>query len=300
MDPKEPCQCDMSGFCDRYLKEVTDIERSLCQEREDYRESFYSFSLERIDLKKERAKEVKRVALDNQSSSVAAVHLCGGLFNFLRSRFFLKDLVGNKEASIKGLERSGTGFVFELLEKNLLSTEAEQQKKHHHYSPPTSVSAKVPRLDAESPVILCVKNPYSWWLSFSEFGKTGREVENSRDYSDPKECIELWNSFYNSWINSERDTLILRYEDVLVDEKKEIERVSKFLGVRHTSVSFKVEQYLNNYVNRQTEMLGGRFDRKDYFLSKRYLDSMEDEDIISIYNNLDKKLLKKLGYKKEP
>lgn len=289
MNSKKPCQCDSSGFCDRYMKEVTELEHNLCQEREDYRESFYRLSLDRINLKKERAKEVKRVAANNKASSVAAIHLCGGLFNFLRSKFFLKEERGNKEVSIRGLERSGTGFAFELLEKNLLSTEVEHEKKHSYHTS-----------DVDIPVILCVKNPYSWWLSFSDFGKTGREVENSRDYSDPKECIELWNSFYNSWINSKCDTLILRYEDILVDEKKEIERVSKFLGVRHTRIGFKVEQYINNYVSRQTETLGGKFDRKDYFLSKRYLDSMKDEDIISIYNGLDRKLLRKLGYKKEP
>ena len=289
MDRKEPCQCDTFGFCDRYLKEVTELEHNLCQEREDYRESFYKLSLDRINLKKERAKETERIYLNNNSSSVAAIHLCNGLFDFLRSRFFLKTPIGNKKVSIKGLERSGTGFAFELLEKNLLSTEVEHEKKHSYHTS-----------DVDIPVILCVKNPYSWWLSFSDFGKTGREVENSRDYSDPKECIGLWNSFYNSWINSKRNTLILRYEDILVDEKKEIERVSKFLGVRHTRIGFKVEQYINNYVSRQTETLGGKFDRKDYFLSKRYLDSIGDDEIIKIYNNLDKKLLKKLGYSKEP
>jgi hypothetical protein len=47
-------------------------------------------------------------------------------------------------------------------------------------------------------------------------------------------------------------------------------------------------------------MLTGEFDRKDYFLSKRYLDSIDDNTIINIYNSLDKKLLKKLGYTKEP
>ena len=72
------------------------------------------------------------------------------------------------------------------------------------------------------------------------------------------------------------------------------------MGVRHTRIGFKVEQYINNYVSRQTETLGGKFDRKDYFLSKRYLDSIGDDEIIKIYNNLDKKLLKKLGYSKEP
>ena len=50
MDRKEPCQCDTFGFCDRYLKEVTELERNLCQEREDYRESFYRLSLDRINL----------------------------------------------------------------------------------------------------------------------------------------------------------------------------------------------------------------------------------------------------------
>ena len=300
MNPKEPCQCDGSGFCARYLKEVTAIEQGLCEEREDYRESFYRLSLDRINFKKEREKETERIYLDNNSSSVAAIHLCNGLFDFLRSRFFLKNPIGNKKVFIKGLERSATGFVFELLQQNLLSTEVKQTEKHHYYSDPTSVSAKVPPLDVDSPVILCVKNPYSWWASFRDFGQTGRTVENTRDYSNPADCIELWNSFYNSWINSKRDTLILRYEDVLADEKKEIKRVANFLRVRYTSVRFNVKQYINNYVNRQTEMLTGEFDRKDYFLSKRYLDSISDNEIIYIYNNLDKKLLKKLGYSKEP
>tara|TARA_R110000751_G_scaffold113486_1_gene212623 strand:+ start:2498 stop:3367 length:870 start_codon:yes stop_codon:yes gene_type:complete len=289
MNPKEPCQCDGSGFCDRYLKEVTDTEQVLCEKREDYRESFYKLSLDRINLTKERAKETERIYLDNNSSSVAAIHLCGGLFDFLRSRFSLRTPIENKKVSIKGLERSGTGFVFSLLEKNLLSTEVSQTKKHNYHD-----------LDVDNSVVLCVKNPYSWWLSFRDFGQTGRPVENARDYNSPVDCIELWNSFYNSWINSKRDTLILRYEDVLVDEKKEIKRVSKFLGVRHTNNTFKVKQYVNNYVTRQTEMLTGEFDRKDYFLSKRYLDSIDDNTIINIYNSLDKKLLKKLGYTKEP
>ena len=69
--------------------------------------------------------------------------------------------------------------------------------------------------------------------------------------------------------------------------------------MRHTNINYKIKSYVNNYANRPT-VLAGKFDRKDYFLSKRYLDSMRDEDIISIYNNLDKKLLKKLGYSKEP
>ena len=289
MDPKEPCQCDGSGFCDRYLKEVTDIEQGLCEEREDYRDTFYRLSLDRINLKKERAKETERIYLNNNSSSVAAIHLCNGLFNFLRSRFFLKNPIGNKKVSIKGLERSGTGFIFELLEKNLLSTEMGQTKKHNHYAS-----------DVDSPIVLCVKNPYSWWVSFRDFGQTGRLVENTRDYNKPADCIKLWNSFYNSWINNKHKVLILRYEDVLKDEEKEIKRVANFLRVRHTSVRFNVKQYINNYVTRQTEMLTGEFDRKDYFLSKRYLDSIDDDEIISIYNSLDKNLLKKLRYTKEP
>tara|TARA_R110000751_G_scaffold243424_1_gene343569 strand:- start:1174 stop:1584 length:411 start_codon:yes stop_codon:yes gene_type:complete len=136
-------------------------------------------------------------------------------------------------------------------------------------------------------------------LSFRDYASTGREVQNITEYACTVACITLWNNFNKSWINSRRKVLILKYEDVLRDESKEIERVSKFLGVRHTNINYKIKEYVNNYANRGT-VLPGKFDRQDYFLSKIYLDSMKDEDIISIYNNLDKKLLKKLGYTREP
>tara|TARA_R110001599_G_scaffold252825_1_gene453043 strand:+ start:367 stop:1257 length:891 start_codon:yes stop_codon:yes gene_type:complete len=296
MNSKKPCQCDSSGFCDRYMKEVTDVQRGLCEEREDYRESFYQMSLERIGILKARKEEKELIEMQEKSSSVACIHRCGDMFPFMRSMFFRnKGTKPNnwqlKDVSLKGLERSGTGFVFDLLEKNLLSVSLDQNCKHH------KLQISEPRFDN---IVLCVKNPYSWYLSYRDFGHAGRDVTNKVTYSSPSECIALWNDYYSAWLNSDLNIYLLRYEDVLKNNKSSIKKIAKFLGVRKTKECYSVKSYVNNYCGRPITSLSSNFNRKDYFLSKTYLHSMKDEDIISIYNTLDKKLLKKLGYTKEP
>lgn len=291
MNPQDPCQCSSPGFCERYLIGVDETVWALCKEREDYRERFYELSLERIDLKRERLEEVDRLRSENYSSSVAAIFMCDGMFDFLRSRFFKKELLHSIDISIKGLERSGTGFIHALLEKNLLSSSVGQSEKHHF---PEDSSCTASR------VVICTKNPYSWYLSFRDFGQTGRSVENARNYTSPEDCIKLWNDFHNSWLNSGHDIFLLKYEDILEDELSWIKNIACYFGVRNTENYFGVKVYVNNYVNRLTTLLAGDFNRKEYFLSKSYVNEMRDEDIISIYNNLDDKVLDMLGYSKEP
>jgi|TARA_Y100000310_G_scaffold329460_1_gene399362 hypothetical protein len=291
LNPKDPCQCSSTGFCERYLTEVDDTTWTLCKEREDYRERFHDLSLERIKLKKERADEKVRLKSENHSSSVSAIHICNGLFEFLRSRFFKKELLHPIDVSIKGLERSGTGFIHDLLERNLLSSFVEQVEKHHF---PKESSRAARR------VVLCVKNPYSWYLGFRDFGHAGRPVKNGCNYSSPTECIKLWVSFYSSWLSSDHDIFLLRYEDMIGDEPSWIKNIARHFGVRNTESYFGVKSYVNNYVNRPTTSWSSDFNRKEYFLSRSYVNDLSDEHIIDIYNALDVKLLKKLGYSREP
>lgn len=262
--PHDPHQCSPSGLCERCL------------------------------IDKERAKEADRLISENMSSSVAAIHICNGLFGFLRSRFFKKEALAPINISIKGLERSGTGFIYNLLEKNLLSSFIEQDQKHHF---PETSALPLNR------VVLCVKNPYSWYLGFSDFGRSGgtsgRDVQNAREYGFPSDCIRLWNDFYNAWLNSEQDFFLLRYEDVIEHELSCIKDISRHFGIRNTENYFEVKEYINNYVGRPTDC-SGKFDRKEYFLSKDYIKNISDECIISIHDTLDSNLLKKLGYSKEP
>jgi hypothetical protein len=298
LKPKDPCQCDSPQFCDRYLKDMQLTHWEACQEREDYRESFYKMSLERIGIAKARKEEKEFIELQKKASSVASIHRCSDIFPFMRSIFFKnksKEQKPNdwqlKNISLKGLERSGTGFAFDILGKNLLSVSLDQNCKHH------KLKISEPRFDN---IILCVKNPYSWYLSYRDFGHTGREVTNKVTYSSPQECIALWNEYYSDWVNSDLNIYLLRYEDILKNEKASVKNIAKFLGVRRTKKHYPVKGYVNNYCQRPTTSWSSDFNRKEYFLSKSYLNELTHEHIIAIYNTLDDELLEKMNYSKEP
>ena len=84
------------------------------------------------------------------------------------------------------------------------------------------------------------------------------------------------------------------------DEPSWIKNIARHFGVRNTESYFGVKSYVNNYVNRPTTSWSSDFNRKEYFLSRSYVNDLSDEHIIDIYNALDVKLLKKLGYSREP
>lgn len=291
MKPKDPCQCDSPQFCERYLKDMQLTHWEACQEREDYRECFYKMSLERIGIAKARKEEREFVQLEQKASSVACIHRCSDIFPSMRSMFFRGQKTTIKDISLKGLERSGTGFAFDILGKNLLSVSLDQNCKHH------KLKISEPRFDN---IILCVKNPYSWYLSYRDFGHTGREVTNKVTYSSPQECIALWNEYYSDWVNSDLNIYLLRYEDILKNEKASVKNIAKFLGVRRTKKHYPVKGYVNNYCQRPTTSWSSDFNRKEYFLSKSYLNELTHEHIIAIYNTLDDELLEKMNYSKEP
>ena len=253
-----------------------------------------------------------RNALNNKryNSSVASIFWTSGLFSSTRSNFFKKTkLINPQTFIIKGLERSGTGFITNVLSKNLFNLTIFDLKKHFFLK-----GAKgVPALACEDregypedTIVLCVKNPYSWYLSYLEYWdrdkETRRRLEKHKHFCEKSHAcgmINMWNAFYRSYLEQPSGVLVIKYEDLLLRPKKVIDSISKKFSMSKTRNFYNIETYINNYSGRQTNK-DGSFSRKEYFLSKKYLEKIGLETINDIEESLDKELLDLLGYSKEP
>ena len=253
-----------------------------------------------------------RNALNNKryNSSVASIFWTSGLFSSTRSNFFKKTkLVNHQTFIIKGLERSGTGFITNILSKNFFNLTIFDLKKHFFLKGAKGVSTLACEdRDGypEDTIVLCVKNPYSWYLSYFEYWnrdkETRRTLEKHKYFCERSHAcgmIKMWNAFYRSYLEQPNAVFVIKYEDLLLQPKKVINSISEKFSMTNTKNFYNIETYMNNYSGRQTNK-DGSFSRKEYFLSKKYLEKIGLEAINDIEESLDKELLDLLGYSKEP
>jgi hypothetical protein len=252
-----------------------------------------------------------RIALNNKryNSSVSSIFWTSGLFGSIRSNFFKKTrLINPQTFIIKGLERSGTGFITKILSKNFFNLTVLDDKKHLFLKGTRGVPSLAceNRNDyADNTIALCVKNPYSWYLSYLEYWnrdkETRRKLEKHKYFCERSHAcgmIKMWNAFYRSYLEQPNGVLIIKYEDLLLRPKKVIGSISEKFSMSKTRNFYNIERYINNYSGRQTNK-DGSFSRKEYFLSKKYLEKIGLETINDIEESLDKELLDLLGYSKE-
>jgi hypothetical protein len=113
-------------------------------------------------------------------------------------------------------------------------------------------------------ILLVVRNPFdaidsmfNLYLTNSH-SKSIKKEEYQRLFHDweglVKEEIVIWNKFYEFWINYSKNNnarmLIIRYEDLILDSKKEIMNVHKFIldfdRIDDTFVEKSVDSYMTN------------------------------------------------------
>jgi hypothetical protein len=243
------------------------------------------------------------------NSSVSSIFWTSGLFGSIRSNFFKKTkLINPQTFIIKGLERSGTGFSTNVLSKNLFNLTLLDNNKHLFLRGTKGVPRSVCEKRCDYPdnaIALCVKNPYSWYLSYFEYWnrdkETRRRLEKHKHFCEESHAcgmIKMWNAFYRSYLEKPNGVFIIKYEDLLLRPKKVIDSISKKFSISKTRNFYNIERYINNYSGRETNK-DGSFPRKEYFLSKKYLEKISLETINDIEQSLDKELLDLLGYSKE-
>ena len=211
---------------------------------------------------------------------------------------------------IKGLERTGTGFCTEILNRNIENAEVMHQEKHKFFRESLG-SAGYPHEhywigSTLIGYVICVRNPYSWLMSYEAYHvKRSRAQGGCLTHESPRHdysCyINTWNNIYNRWlseISSVYNNIIVRYEDLLEYPLQTVTSICSKLNVGQSENFREVKEYINNYSNYPTR--DGLFSRRDYYLKKKYLEYLSPSHITKISSLLDKDLMKKLGYDLEP
>lgn len=284
-DDFDRCQCDHVGFCNVFLKEVDQSIWEYCQKNEEYRKEFFRVS----QGSRDRAKELSDFLIDSKKKksvfgSPSVRFLLSDVFNIL-TPFITR---APKQITIKGLERSGTGFIYKSLEYNIMRDTVFQGTKHDLY------------LEEDANIILVVRNPYSWFASFRDFCNTKSTTRTNKIEAIIHEAIPLWNEFYSKYISyKNKNVFIIRYEDFIRNPKRWFKNIVDFFDLKAYKEYTSILEYVNNYSLKPESRDGFPDSRKSYYLNKEFLNDLSDNEIESISAFLDKKLMKKLDYELE-
>ena len=197
---------------------------------------------------------------------------------------------------IHGLQRTGTNYLNLLLTTNY-DLEAEKEKggwKHGFYEA------------VEMPVIVTVKNPYSWIDSIHRYSNSHREKRKRMDlptfirskYSfegmESESPMDHWNKMNNHWwdLASEIKTYTIPYEHIQQDPKMTCDSIANVFNLP------KSEKFYNPtgvVLPSEQEYSQRPFDN-EYYNESLYLKKYSKEDLSYINDCLDYNLMECFGY----
>lgn len=219
---------------------------------------------------------------------------------------------------IYGLQRSGTNFVSDLINKNFENTQVLVNYggwKHGHYAAPWTLGQEVN-------VAVVAKNPYAWLVSvynywgpnrkknigpdlagvpFEEFVKNRvcLEYQKSIPYliraSNP---IQYWNNMYFHWSSvrlGDKKICMIAYEAFLMDAAYNIEILGKVLGLKpkeQVTVSEKTFEPAGEQPKESDEAWRDR----EYYVKQNYLKMYNPKLIEFVNQQLDIEMMLQFGY----
>ena len=221
-----------------------------------------------------------------------------------------------KNISIRGIQRSGTNYIRQLIIKNIdvniinthLYTELDYQQipKYlkngetgdynfdlwkHNLTPLSKDFIEKYKIDG---FLLISKNPYSWLESIIYRTQIDLVATYNMKYNIFQDGVfridnlcKLYKDFYTNWINN--DTYFIKYEDLLINKEKVlIEFVNKF----NLTFKFKEIQEISQKVDASHQF--------KYSFIKKYinveLDHLNSENIYLINDSLGKDFFNLIGY----
>jgi hypothetical protein len=227
-----------------------------------------------------------------------------------------------KIVKIYGLRRTGTNYLQWLLANNFRQLVVLTDSMNWKHGLPTELTKKVvsrlsgsltnkdytlstdlnelSNLDLSEDSmahILCVKDPYSWyqsickWNGIDPFPLTNNKLEQ----------LFLWNYMGEKYIEFKEKyyprprTLVVKYEDMLSKPHRMLYGFAYVLGLDLISNPMRPTQFVDN-VNNVYD--GTSFvKRRHFYATKKYLTLYFEKDFAMMRKFLDKKVIKRLGYK---
>lgn len=223
------------------------------------------------------------------SSSFSAAH---GRRKFSRVR-----IDSNVAFKVVGKERTGTNYLHTLLAKNLMVKFLTHAAGGKHSLPMQHkrVLLKKKELIGDTPLlaVVVIKNPYTWFDSISSW-----VLRQNSPWLPGPQATEHYNNFYRTYMElmengiqgyAFNDAMIVRYEDALEDEDRELKRVADRLG------GVEVKPYMRK--PKQVEFSSGfSEERREYYIAQR---PKYGRRLIKIVNErIDWEVMDYYGYKR--
>ena len=135
--------------------------------------------------------------------------------------------------------------------------------------------------------VITIKNPYSWYQSINRFRKYNVMLE--REYSQYNKHYNAWKGLIENPYKPFGKGVIIRYEDTLTDEKKELQRICEHTGIKMQNVEFNVPIKVPQS-DEFTE------ERRQFYLSGSTF-GLSDDIVERVTNIIDWEVMKFYGYK---
>lgn len=212
-----------------------------------------------------------------------------------------------------GIQRSGTNFLKEIIQRDYIveinNKEFERaHPAHKHFrlynnksliGRPKYVNSLIfPHFDAfekqlgsewqADGYIVVSKDPYSWNISYANWGKKHKWTSQSHSY------IEEYNEYYSKWLQFAAESekvVLIRYIDLLTNTEKILHLLQK---------KFNLEKKGSNKVGKVKKVAySPRFTRKKlrYYTNEEYIAAYDADKLRELNKSIDHELMTKLGYK---
>ena len=135
------------------------------------------------------------------------------------------------------------------------------------------------------PVIM-IKNPYSWYQSMCRFRQ--RDISIKAEYKQYNECYRSWKELLENPHKPFGVGVKIKYEDLLINTEKELNRICKCSGVRRLDSALSIP----DKVPQSDEFTESR---RQFYLSGGDF-GLSDELVEEITNIVDWELMKFYGY----
>lgn len=217
-----------------------------------------------------------------------------------------------KKILIYGLNRSGTNYLQELMQNKLnvcfINKEDDRSHPMHKHFRLYNNKQLIGRpnflnkllfnsfsefenhhLMDERPkaYIIISKDPYSWNLSYSNWGK-----KNNWEPC-PHPFIMEYNEFYKKWLEFSKESdkiLFVRYSDLLNNEEDSIKQIARKLNLSLINGGAK------NKIRKVP--MSHRFTSKrlKYYLNMEYLSDYSSQELSELNKYIDTEIIHQLGY----
>ncbi len=219
-----------------------------------------------------------------------------------------------KKIAHYGIQRSGTNYLKEIVRQSYHVEFIDQQigrknpaHKHFRLYDNKKIIARpkyknnlifpsfeefIDFFDKENRPDGCLvisKDPYSWYLSYKKWGRKNKWQPL------PQSAILEYNEFYRKWLKFDHQSekvMMIRYIDLLERPDQVMDRIGDQLDLQ---VKNQEQDKMNIRKVPHSHYFTDR--KKKYYVNGGYLKKLDENEIQLINRQLDRDIVKELGYK---